>query len=138
MKTQRVDTWSVSIADKPGALAARLKALSAAGVNLEFLIARRAPEKPRTGVIFVTPIQGAKQCRAAGAAGFKKAKSLHTVRIEGPDKRGQGAKLARALAEKGLNLRGMSAAAVGKKFVCHIAVDSEADATRVMRVAKSL
>jgi hypothetical protein len=138
MKAQRVDTWAVSIADKPGALAAKLKALSAAGVNLEFLIARRAPEKPRTGVIFVTPIKGPKQCGAAGAAGFKKARNLHTVRIEGSDKRGQGAQLAQALAAKGLNLRGVSAAAIGKKFVCHIAVDSETDATKVMRVVKSL
>jgi hypothetical protein len=138
MKAQRVDTWSVSIADKPGALAAKLKALAAAGVNLEFLIARRAPEKPGTGVMFVTPIKGTKQCGAAGAVGFKRAKSLHTVRIEGPDKRGQGARLAQALARKGLNLRGMSAAAIGKKFVCHIAVDSEADAARAMRVVKSL
>ena len=138
MKAQRVDTWAVSIADKPGALAAKLKALSAAGVNLEFVIARRAPEKPRTGVIFVTPIQGSKQCGAAGAAGFKKAKNLHTVRVEGSDKRGQGAQLAQALAAKGLNLRGLSAAAIGKKFICHIAVDSGTDAAKVMRVVKSL
>ncbi|MGO9587085.1 MAG: amino acid-binding protein [Limisphaerales bacterium] len=138
MKAQRVDTWAVSIADKPGALAAKLKALSAAGVNLEFLIARRAPEKPRAGVIFVTPIKGAKQCGAAGAAGFKKARNLHTVRVEGSDKRGQGAQLAQALAAKGLNLRGLSAAAIGKKFICHIAVDKGADAAKVMRVVKSL
>ena len=138
MKAQRVDTWAVSIADKPGALAAKLKALSAAGVNLEFLIARRAPEKPRTGDVFVTPLKGPKQCGAAGAAGFKKARNLHTVRIEGSDKRGQGAQLAQALAAKGLNLRGMSAAAIGKEFVCHIAADSEADATKVMRAVKSL
>jgi hypothetical protein len=138
MKAQRVDTWAVSIADKPGALAAKLKALSTAGVNLEFVIARRAPEKPRTGVIFVTPIKGPKQCGVAGAAGFKKARNLHTVRIEGPDKRGQGAQLAQALAAKGLNLRGMSAAAIGKKFICHIAVDSEADAAKVMRAVHGL
>jgi hypothetical protein len=138
MKAQRVDTWAVSIADKPGALAAKLKTLSTAGVNLEFLIARRAPEKPRTGVIFVTPIKGPKQCGVAGAAGFKKARNLHTVRIEGPDRRGLGAKLAQALAAKGLNLRGMSAAAIGKKFICHIAADSGTDAAKVMRVAKSL
>jgi hypothetical protein len=119
-------------------LAAKLKAVSAAGVNLEFLIARRAPEKPRTGVIFVTPIKGPKQCGAAGAAGFKKARNLHTVRIEGSDKRGQGAQLAQALAGKGLNLRGMSAAAIGKKFVCHIAVDKGADAAKVIKVVKSL
>jgi hypothetical protein len=138
MKAQRVDTWVVSIKDKPGALAAKLKALSVAGVNLEFLIARRAPEKRGASVAFVTPIKGAKQCRAAGAAGFKKAKNLHTVRVEGSDKRGQGAQLAQALAAKGLNLRGMSAAAMGKKFVCHIAVDKGADAAKVMRVVKSL
>jgi hypothetical protein len=138
MKAQRVDTWAVSIADKPGALAAKLKSLSAAGVNLEFLIARRAPEKLHKGVVFVTPIKGPKQRRAAGAAGFKKAKNLHTVRIEGTDRRGQGAQLAQALAAKGLNLRGLSAAAISKKFVCHVAVDKGADAAKVMRVAKSL
>jgi hypothetical protein len=138
MKAQRVDTWAVSIADKPGALAAKLKALSAAGVNLEFVIARRAPEKRGAGVVFVTPIKGAKQCGAAGAVGFKKAKNLHTVRIEGADKRGRGVQLAQALAAKGLNLRGMSAAAIGKKFVCHIAVDKGADAAKVMSVVKSL
>ena len=124
--------------DKPGALAAKLKALSAAGVNLEFVVARRAPDKPGTGVVFVTPIKGPKKVRAAKAAGFKKTKSLHTVRIEGPDKRGQGARLAQALANKGLNLRGMSAAAVGKKFVCYIALDGGADAAKAVRVLKSL
>jgi len=138
MKAQRVDTWAVSLKDKPGTLAAKLKALSKAGVNLEFVIARRAPEKRGKGVVFVTPVKGPKQCRAAGAAGFKKAKNLHAVRIEGADKRGQGARLAQALAAKGLNLRGMSAAAIGKKFVCHIAVDKSADAAKVIRVVKSL
>jgi len=138
MKAQRVDTWAAAIKDKPGALAAKLKALTAAGVNLEFVIARRAPEKRGTGVAFVTPIKGAKQCRAARAAGFKKAKNLHAVRIEGADRRGRGARLAQALAAKGLNLRGMSAAAIGKKFVCHIAVDKGADAAKVIQVVKGL
>ena len=138
MKAQRVDTWAVSLKDKPGTLAAKLKALSAAGANLEFVIARRAPEKRGAGVVFVTPIKGTKQSRAAGAAGFKKAKNLHAVRVEGSDKRGQGAKLAQALAAKGINLRGLSAAAIGKKFVCHIAVDKSADAAKVMSVVKNL
>ena len=138
MKAQRVDTWAAAIKDKPGALAAKFKALAAAGVNLEFVIARRSPEKRGAGVVFVTPIKGPKQCGAAGAAGFKKARNLHTVRIEGSDKRGQGAQLAQALAAKGLNLRGMSAAAIGKKFICHIAVDKSADAAKVIQVVKSL
>ena len=138
MKAQQVDTWAASMKDKPGALAAKLTALSPAGANLEFVIARRAPDKPDTGVVFVTPIKGPKQSGAAGAAGFKKTKSLHTVRIEGPDKRGQGARLAQALADKGLNLRGMSAAAIGKKFICHIALDSGAAAAKAVRILRKL
>jgi hypothetical protein len=138
MKAQRVDTWAASLKDKPGSLAAKLKALSAGGVNLEFVVARRSPEKRGAGVVFVTPIRGPKQVRAAKAAGFKKTTSLHTVRIEGADKRGRGARLAQALADKGLNLRGMSAAAIGKKFVCHIALDTEANATKAVRILKSL
>jgi hypothetical protein len=138
MKAQRVDTWAAAIKDKPGALAAKFKALAAAGVNLEFVIARRSPEKRGTGVVFVTPIKGPRQCGAAGAAGFKKTKSLHTVRIEGINKRGQGMRLTQALADKGLNLRGLSAAAIGNKFIAHIAVDSEADASKVARILSKL
>jgi hypothetical protein len=138
MKARRVDTWAAAIKDKPGALAAKFKALSAVGVNLEFVIARRSPEKRGMGVVFVTPIKGGKQIRAAGAAGFKKTKSLHTVRLEGVNKRGQGARLTQALANQGLNLRGLSAAAIGNKFIAHIAVDTEADAAKAVRILKKL
>ncbi len=138
MKAKRVDTWAAALKDKPGALADKLKALSAAGANLEFVIARRSPEKRGAGVVFVTPIKTPKQARAAGVTGFKKTTTLHTVSVEGVNKRGQGARLAQALAEKGLNLRGLSAAAIGNKFVCHIAVDTEADANKAMRILRGL
>ncbi len=138
MKARRVDTWVAAIEDNPGSLAAKLKAMSAAGVNLEFVIARRAPDKPGTGVAFVTPIKGAKQTKAAVAAGFTKTESLHTVRIEGLNKRGQGARLAQALSDAGLNLRGLSAAAIGNKFVCYVALDRETDANQAMRTLRGL
>ena len=138
MKTQRVDTWAAPIEDKPGGLAAKLNALAAAGVNLEIAIARRAPERAGTGVVFVTPIQGAKAIRAARVAGFSKTASLQTVRAEGPDKAGQVARLAQALGDQGLNLRGLSAAAISGKFICHVAVDSAADAAKVARTLQGL
>jgi predicted amino acid-binding ACT domain protein len=56
------------------------------------------------------------------------------VRVKGVNKRGQGARLSQILAENGLNLRGLSAAAIGNKFVCHISVDTEAETNKVMRV----
>jgi predicted amino acid-binding ACT domain protein len=138
LKIDRVQTWAASLQDQPGALAAKLRMLAEGGVNLEFVIARRAPDKPGIGAIFVTPIQGAAGCRAARQAGFKKTTSLHTVRVEGADQKGAGARIAQALAEGGLNLRGLSAAAMGKKFVSHIALDSSGDATKAVRILRRL
>jgi hypothetical protein len=138
MKSQRVDTWVASIPDRTGALAAKLKALSAGGCNLELVIARRIGDKSGKGVVFATPIKGAKQVGAAGAAGFARSNSLHTLRIEGVDKPGQGGRIATALADHGLNLRGFSAAAIGKKFMCYVALDTEADVVRAARIVREL
>lgn len=138
MKVERVDTWATGIKDKPGGLAAKLSALAGAGVNLEFVIARRAPETRGTGVAFVAPIKGAAACRAARKAGFERTRSLHTIRVEGPDKKGRGAHITDTLAAKGLNLRGLSAAAIGRKFVAYIALDSAADATKASRALRAL
>ena len=138
LKAKRVDTWVASLEDKPGNLAAKLSALSNAGVNLEFVIARRAPDRPGSGVVFATPIEGAAKRRAAQQAGFRTTDSLHTVRVEGPDKKGEGARIAQALAAKGLNLRGLSAAAISKRFVAHIALDTSADASKALKILSGL
>jgi hypothetical protein len=138
LKVERVDTWAASLKDEPGGLAEELGALAAAGVNLEFMVARRAPDKPGGGVVFVTPIKGAAQCRAARKAGFEKSKSLNTIRIEGADKAGLAAKMAQAVGDKGINLRGFSAAAIGRKIVAHVAVDTSADATKASRILRGL
>lgn len=136
MKAQLVDTWTTTIDDKPGALARKLKALSEAGVNLESIVARRA--EPGKTLVFVTPIEGGDQIAAAGAAGFHRSSKLHTVRVEGPDRPGVVGFITQALADQGLNLRGVSAAAIGTKFVCHVALDTEADVTRAEGILKSL
>jgi len=137
LKVQRVDTWAASLEDKPGSLASKLSALAKAGVNLQFVIARRAPEAPGTGVVFATPIDGA-AVRGAQAAGFQKTDSLHTVQVQGPDKAGQGAAMMEALAKGGLNLRGVSAAAIGSNFVGYVALDSEQDAAKAVKLLSAL
>lgn len=138
MKSSRVDTWAASIPDRSGALAAKLKALAVSGANLELVIARRVGDGSGKGVVFVTPIKGAKQIGAAGAAGFAKGGSLHTLRVEGPDKVGSAGRVAAALADQGLNLRGFSAAAVGKKFICYVALDQEGEAAKAARILRDL
>ena len=135
---EREDVWAASVDDKPGELAAKLSALTDAGADLDFIIARRAPEKPGTGVVFVTPLRGDREVRAAAAVGFAVTSSLHSVCVEGPNEPGMAAKLAKAIGDAGINMRGFSAAAIGTQFVLHIGVDSPEDTDAVAKLLKSL
>jgi hypothetical protein len=133
---KKVDVWAGEIDDRPGGLAGKLEALATAGASLEFIIARRQPDKPGTGVVFLTPVKTPKQKQAAGAAGLSTASNLQSVRVEGPDKPGLGTKMTRALADAGINLRGISGAALGRNSVTYFAFDNGGDAENAMRLLK--
>lgn len=133
---KKVEVWAGEVDDRPGGLDNKLQALSAAGANIEFMIARRAADKPGTGVVFVTPIRGAKQKSAAQNIGLSTSTSLQSLRVEGPDRAGLGAKMTRALADAGINLRGVSAAAMGRRAISYFAFDSAADADNAIRVLR--
>jgi hypothetical protein len=135
---EREDVWAASVDDKPGALAAKLSALDDAGADLGFIIVRRAPEKPGTGVAFVTPLRGDREVRAATAAGFAVTSSLHSVRVEGPDEPGVAATLAKAIGDAGINMRGFSGAVLGTRFVAHVGVDSAEDQEAVVKLLSEL
>jgi hypothetical protein len=74
---EHVDVWASGIEDKPGGLADVLDSLRDAGANLQLIIARRAPEDPGKGVVFVTPLQGDREIAAAAQAGFNVTRTLH-------------------------------------------------------------
>ena len=133
---RKVDVWAAEIYDRPGGLIGKLEALAKAGASLEFIIARRAPDKPGKGVVFLTPVRGAKQTGAAINAGLGTTDSLHSVRVEGPDRPGLGTKMTRALADAGINLRGLSAAALGRKSVAYFAFDSADDAANAIKLLR--
>jgi hypothetical protein len=119
--------WAAGIEDRPSALAEKLQPLAQAGANLAFVLARRAPDKPGKGVVFVAPLEGVKQCRAAVNSGFIRTNSLHALRVEGTDKPGVALKLTRTIGAAGINLRGFTANVVGSKFVAYLAFDDEDD-----------
>ena len=127
---EKETVWAASIQDQPGGLAA----LADAGADLEFVIARRAPEKPGTGVVFVTPLRSDGEVEAASAVGFNATTHMHSLRVAGPNESGIGAKLTRKLADAGLNMRGLSAAVIGTQFVMHLAFDTEADVAKATEV----
>ena len=133
-KLDRVDVWAGSVKDKPGGAATVLAGLADAGANLEFVIARR--DKKKTGVIFLAPLKGAKQTRTAKKLGLAKAETLQSLRLEGPDKSGLGATITCAVAEAGVNMRGISAAAMGRKTVVYFAFDSRDDANKARKALK--
>src|SRR3954471_20437104 len=112
--------WAGDIPDQPGGLAEKLQALAASGANLEFVIARRRPEEPGKGVVFISPVKGKRAEDAATGSGLSKAVDLPTLRIEGPDQPGIGDRMLRAISDLEINLRGVSAAAINGKFVTYI------------------
>ncbi len=138
LKATRAEVWAATIEDRAGGAAEKIEALAKAGASLEMVLTRRTPEQPGGGVMFVTPLKGAKVLRAAQDAGFGKPASIHSVRIEGGDKPGLGAKIARALAGAGISFRGMSGAAIGSKFISYLALDSAEDAAKAVALLRKL
>ena len=70
----------------------------------------------------------------AAQLGFNVTRSVNTVRVMGPDRRGIAAELTKKIADAAINLRGFSASVIGPQFVAYIAVDSREDANRVIEV----
>jgi hypothetical protein len=129
-----VDVWAASISDKVGGLAHLLTGLREAGADLDLILARRTPEKPGLGVVFVTPLRGDREVAAAAELGFNVTNSVHSVRIEGDNKPGVTAKLTEKLAAAGISLRGLSAAVIGARFVIYIGLDSAEDAKKAVKI----
>ena len=133
----KVEMWSGEINDQVGGLAAKLEALAKAGADFEIVVARRQPNVPGKGVVFLGPVTDANVIKAAEAAGLKKAPDLVALRVEGPNKPGEGSRVARKLADAGINLRGLSATAMGNKCVFSLAFDSDGDATKASRALRA-
>ena len=131
---EREDVWVASMDDKPGSLADKLAILAEAGADLAFVVARRAPDKPGTGLVFVTPLRGDAEIEAATDVGFSVTSRLHSVRVEGENQRGIAAKLTEKLGKARINLRGFSGAVIGKRFVLHFSVDTKEAADKVIKI----
>lgn len=138
LNVTRVRVWRATIDDRVGGAADRLEPLAEAGADLEFVFARRTPEQPGAGVVYVAPIKGAKVVRAARAAGFSRPDDIHFLRIEGANKAGLVCVVTRALADAGISFRGVSAAALGRRGAAYIAFDVAEDATKGARVLSRL
>ncbi len=137
-KVSKVEVWAAEIEDEPGAMAEKLGDLARAGVDLQVVLARRQPDNPGRGVVFVAPIKGRKVEEAARSSSFAPATDLVGVRVEGDNKAGLGHRLTQGVAQAGFNLRGLSAQVIGKKFVAFFAFDNDQDASGCVGVLKKV
>lgn len=131
---ERVDVWAASIKDQPGGLAKVLTELREVGADLDFILARRAPEEAGTAVVFLAPLRGDAEISAAATLGFNITSSVQSVRVEGDNEPGITATITEKLAAAGINLRGLSAAVMGARFILYIGLDSTADAGEAVNI----
>jgi len=135
---ERADVWVASIKDKIGGLSYLLSSLRKVGADLDFVLARRAPDKPGEGVVFLTPLRGDTEIAAANMLGFNVTTSIDTLRIEGENQPGAAEKMTAALAAAGINLHGFSGAVIGKSFIIYISFDNAPDAAKAEAILKRL
>lgn len=136
MFVERAEVWAAAIPDKPGSLSIILKGMREAGADLDFIVARRSPDKPGTGVIFITPIRGDREVEAASTLGFNLTNSINAVSVEGDNRAGITAELAELIAGQDINVRGLSVAVIGTRFKAYFGFDSRADADAAIDVLR--
>ena len=133
-KLDRVHVWSGAVVDQAGGVSAKLSLLAQAGTNLEFIYTRRQPDSPGKGVLYVAPVTGPLQVRAARSAGLTETNDPVVLRVEGDNQAGLGHRVTQQWALAGLSFQGMSMAVIENKFVGYVAFDTVADANRAAAI----
>ena len=95
-------------------------------------------DKPGAGVLFVAPVTGPLQVRAAKAAGLHEVDSPVVLRVEGDNAQGLGHRLTQQWAEAGLSLSGLTLSVLGAKFVGYASFDTVQDANRAAAILGQL
>src|SRR5437763_1907138 len=99
---------------------------------------RLAPRCPagirRTGTL-ATPVPGAGATAAAGQAGLA-ASDIPCLLVEGDNRAGWGAEMARALADAGINIAFLMAQVIGRRFAVAIGFEDDAAAAEAMKMIR--
>jgi hypothetical protein len=137
-KFDRVHVWSCEVADQAGGVASKLAFLAQAGANLEYVFTKRLADKPGAGVLYVAPVSGAAQVRAARTAGMTETDSPVLRRIEGDNEAGLVHRLTQQWAIAGISFRSLTMTVLGSKFVGYVAFDTVDDANRAAQILADL
>jgi hypothetical protein len=123
---RKVTLWRAQIEHRPGALADLLAPLAAAGADLQIVMGYRIPGQKGRAVIEVAPIGNRKLARAAEAGGLAPG-GAPTLLVLGDNRPGLANRIARALAESGVNIAFLVAQVVGRRYSAVFGFETEAD-----------
>ena len=137
-KMQRVHVYHAEVEDKPGGIAAMLKQLAEAGAHLEYVYSQRSLTKQGVGDLYVAPLTGAAELKAAKAVGLHEVNEPIVMRVEGDDKAGLGGRLTQAWEMAGINLHGLVLSALQGKFIGYVTFDSVPDANKAATLLAEL
>ena len=133
-KMDRVHVWATEVKDEPGGVSGKLNALDQAGADLEYVYTQRLLEKPGHGFLYVAPLAGNEQLKAARANGMHEVNDPVVMRLEGDNTAGLAGRLKHAWATAGINLHGAIMTVIGMKFVGFVTFDSVEDANKEARI----
>jgi|ERR1700687_3973553 len=131
----KVTLWRGEVSNAPGILANVLEPLADAGGNLRIAMGYAMGDTGRAA-IEVSPVSGKKATGAARAAGLAISPTA-CVLVEGDDRPGLGAAMARAIADAGLNIHFLMAETVGRKFSAVFGFHSDTDAATATKAIKA-
>jgi hypothetical protein len=135
VSVKKIALWRSEVANRPGSLAGALAPLAQAGADLRVVMAYRFPGDETRGAVELYPVTGRRAQAAARNAGLSES-GIPTLLVDGEDRPGTGAAIARAIAEAGINLAFFMAQVVGRRYAAVIGFDSEADAKKAASLIK--
>ncbi len=135
LTVKRVTLWRTEVANEPGVLAQVLEPLASAGANLRVVMGYVLGDSGRAA-IEVSPVSGKKAMAAASAAGLTASPTVCLL-VEGDDRPGLGAAIARGIATAGVNIHFVMAASLGRKFSAVFGFHSDADAENAAKAIKA-
>jgi len=136
VSVKKIALWRKEAEHRPGALAAALEPLASAGANLRIVMGYALPGEAGRAVIELFPVSGKKAAAAAIGAGMA-ASTIPCLLVEGDDRPGLGARLARAVADEGANVSFVMAETIGRKFSAVFGFGNDADAEKASRAIRA-
>jgi len=123
---RKTTLWRTEVEHRPGALAELLEPLATAGADLQIVMGYRIPGQKGRAVIEVAPVGNRRVAHAAETAGLAPG-SVPTLLVLGDNRPGLANRIARALAESGVNIAFLVAQAVGRRYSAVFGFENEGD-----------